>query len=72
MISLFDNSCGPTCKGKARGRVRAHPHRPGALLGEGEPEEAVAAFEAWFEARTGASFRAPLDQPVQDTPVVDF
>lgn len=43
-----------------------------ALLGEGEPDEAVAAFEAWFEARTGGSFWALLDQPVQDMPVVDF
>ena len=43
-----------------------------ALLGKGEPDEAVAAFEAWFEARTGGSFWALLDQPVQDMPVVDF
>lgn len=43
-----------------------------ALLGEGEPDEAVAAFEAWFEARTGGSFWDLLDQPVQDMPVVDF
>ena len=43
-----------------------------ALLGNGEPQEAVAAFETWFETRTGASFWALLDQPVQDMPVVDF
>jgi hypothetical protein len=43
-----------------------------ALLGNGEPQEAVAAFETWFETRTGASFWALLDQPVYDTPVVDF
>ena len=43
-----------------------------ALLGEGEPDAAVAAFEGWFEARTGGSFWALLDQPVYDTPVVDF
>ena len=43
-----------------------------ALLGEGKPTEAIAAFEAWFETRTGGSFWALLDQPVHDTPVVDF
>ena len=43
-----------------------------ALVGEGDPGEAIAAFEAWFEARTGNNFWALLDQPVQDMPVVDF
>ena len=43
-----------------------------ALLGEGEPDAAIAEFEGWFETRTGGSFWALLDQPVYDTPVVDF
>jgi len=43
-----------------------------ALLGEGEPAETVVTFESWFEARTGGSFWALLDQPAYDTPVVDF
>ena len=43
-----------------------------ALLGEGAPDGAIEAFEAWFEARTGNSFWALLDQPIADMPVVDF
>lgn len=35
-------------------------------------EEAFAAFEAWYEAETGAPFLALLDQEVPETPLVEF
>ena len=44
----------------------------GMLEPEGDVDGSLTTFENWFLTRTGRSFWTLLDQPVVDTPVVDF